>query len=152
MDRMELDLYKQLLVAKRNELLPDKLTTLFNAGRAEGRPGDFSDRANEEARMAFEAHLRQSKSRLLRAIEEALIRIEHNTFGVCQTCRRPIAEARLKAVPWTRPGKVCPHVETAVPMARCDSRQTIEPEPSIPFASLFIPATTARAANSTHHH
>ncbi len=119
MDTMELDLYKQLLVAKRNELLPGKLTTLFNAGRAEGRPGDFSDRANEEARMAFEAHLRQSKSRILRAIEEALIRIEHSTFGVCQTCRRPIAEARLKAVPWTRPGKVCPHVETAVLMARC---------------------------------
>ena len=107
MDRMELDLYKQLLVAKRNELLPDKLTTLFNAGRAEGRPGDFSDRANEEARMAFEAHLRQSKSRLLRAIEEALIRIEHGKFGICQACQRPIAEPRLKAVPWARRCRDC---------------------------------------------
>ena len=107
MDTMELDLYKQLLVAKRNELLPDKLTTLFNAGRAEGRPGDFSDRANEEARMAVEAHLSQSDSHLLRAIDEALARIKHGTFGVCEACQRPIAEARLKAVPWTRRCRDC---------------------------------------------
>ena len=107
MDTMELDLYKQLLVAKRNELLPGKLTTLFNAGMPEGRPGDFTDRANEEARIALEAHLRQSDSYLLRAIEEALIRIEHGTFGVCQACQRPIAEARLKAVPWTRRCRDC---------------------------------------------
>ena len=107
MDTMELDLYKQLLVAKRDELLPSKLRTLFDAGRAEGCPGDFTDRGSEEARMAFEAPLRQSDSHLLRAIEEALIRIEHGKFGICQACQRPIAEPRLKAVPWARRCRDC---------------------------------------------
>ena len=33
---------------------------------------------------------------------EALHRIEQGTFGVCRDCGEPIAEARLRAIPWTR--------------------------------------------------
>ena len=43
--------------------------------------------------------LHQSESHLLRAIEDALARIGHDQFGVCETCGSPISKARLEAVP-----------------------------------------------------
>ncbi|MGH9717383.1 MAG: TraR/DksA family transcriptional regulator [Candidatus Acidiferrales bacterium] len=38
--------------------------------------------------------------RLLRAIDEALVRIRRGTYGLCTSCQRPISAARLRAVPW----------------------------------------------------
>jgi DnaK suppressor protein len=51
--------------------------------------------------------LHQTDGRLLRVIEEALARIKQGTFGVCAVCRRPIARARLEAVPWTHLCREC---------------------------------------------
>src|SRR5947209_20331841 len=103
MKGVHLDRYGRLLLAKRQELLAGTHRTLLTAGGAEGHGGDPTDRATEEAQTALQVHLSQSDSHLLRAIEEALARIKkHGTFGVCDACKRPIAEARLKAVPWTR--------------------------------------------------
>lgn len=107
MEGIHLERYKRLLMAKRDELLPSAHRTSLTAGRAEGHGGDPTDRASEEAQTALQVHLSQNDSHLLRAIEGALIRIEHGTFGVCQACQRPIAEARLKAVPWARRCRSC---------------------------------------------
>lgn len=35
-------------------------------------------------------------------IDEALSRIDNGSYGVCEETGRPIAAARLKAIPWTR--------------------------------------------------
>ena len=35
-------------------------------------------------------------------IEEALKRIEKNTYGICELTGKPIPRARLEAIPWTR--------------------------------------------------
>jgi hypothetical protein len=43
----------------------------------------------------------------LRAIEDALARISHDRFGVCETCGSRISRARLEAVPWTRLCRDC---------------------------------------------
>jgi DnaK suppressor protein len=102
-----LDRYERLLLAKRQELVTGTLRTLLTAGRAEGHGGDPTDRATEEVQTALQVHLSQSDCHLLRAIEEALARIRHGTFGVCESCKRPIAVARLKAVPWNRLCRDC---------------------------------------------
>ena len=107
MEASALDHYKQLLLAKRRELLPAMVGTLLNSGKAEGWLGDFTDRAAEESQTTLQSHLRASDSHLLRAIEEALARIAQGTFGMCDVCERPIAEARLKAVPWTHLCRDC---------------------------------------------
>lgn len=101
MDARKVDGYKRLLLAKQHELLPATPRTSLTAGRAEGHGGDPTDRASEEVQTTLQVHLTQSDSHLLRAIEEALVRIEHGAFGACEVCKRPIAEARLKVVPWT---------------------------------------------------
>ena len=38
----------------------------------------------------------------LQAIDEALARVDDGTYGVCESCERDIAEARLEALPFTR--------------------------------------------------
>ena len=35
-------------------------------------------------------------------IEEALKRIEKNTYGICELTGKPIPKSRLEAIPWTR--------------------------------------------------
>jgi len=107
MDPFPSDEYKKVLLVKQRELLTASLGTLSNAGGVDERLGDPTDRATREAQTTLQAHLRESDTRLLRAIEEALARIAQGTFGVCDICERPIAEARLRVVPWTHLCRDC---------------------------------------------
>jgi DnaK suppressor protein len=101
----ELQRYKQLLVEKRRELLTTSAGAVIPAaGRVEGDP---VDQANADAEAELEIRLHRTDGRLLRAIEEALGRINHRGYGVCESCNRPIAKARLEAVPWTRHCRHC---------------------------------------------
>lgn len=45
--------------------------------------------------------LEENEERLLAEIDAALERIEEGTFGICQTCSKPIGTERLEAVPYT---------------------------------------------------
>jgi DnaK suppressor protein len=40
--------------------------------------------------------------KLLREISDALLRIDHGSYGVCMECEEPISPKRLDAVPWAR--------------------------------------------------
>lgn len=42
------------------------------------------------------------QSKLLKDVQAAILRIADGTFGMCLECDEPIAEKRLKAVPWAR--------------------------------------------------
>jgi len=45
--------------------------------------------------------------RQLKLVEEALDRIDAGDYGVCLSCDEPIAEKRLRALPWARYCLVC---------------------------------------------
>jgi DnaK suppressor protein len=51
--------------------------------------------------------LREREEQHLVQIEGALKRIEAGTFGLCQTCGKPIAPERLEALPWALDCVVC---------------------------------------------
>jgi DnaK suppressor protein len=107
MHAKELQRYKQLLVEKRQELQ----TPLTNAGAvipgAGGLEGDFLDQATADAEAELQIQLRQTDGRLLRAIDDAIARMKHGTYGVCEACKRPISKARLDAVSWTHVCRKC---------------------------------------------
>ena len=40
--------------------------------------------------------------KLLREVTDALLRIDHEHYGICMECEEPISVKRLEAVPWAR--------------------------------------------------
>jgi DnaK suppressor protein len=97
----ELDHYRQILQAKQRELFSGKASKEAQVPAARADRGDLVDQATAAAEADVQVRLRQTDSRLLRAIEEALDRIVHGTFGVCTDCGNDISTSRLNAVPWT---------------------------------------------------
>ena len=99
MNATQLGRHQQLLLAKRRELLATRVQRFTPVPGAGDPGGHLIDKANADAEAELQLCVHQSHGWLLRAIEEALIRIERGTYGVCEMCRQPIASARLKAVP-----------------------------------------------------
>ncbi len=92
--------YKKILLSKREEIAasPDRAT----AADETQRTGDWVDHSSQENDLHVNLALKQTDTKLLRAIDEALQRVDQGIFGICMDCDEPIAEARLDAVPWTR--------------------------------------------------
>ncbi|HLB88940.1 MAG TPA: TraR/DksA C4-type zinc finger protein [Terriglobales bacterium] len=111
MDARELQRYKQLLLAKLDELSATRAEALTPVMGARGPRGDLIDQAAVQTEAELQIHLCQTDIRLSRAIENALARIRVGAFGVCEACKRPISLARLEAVPWTRHCRDCKEQE-----------------------------------------
>jgi DnaK suppressor protein len=101
MEKTDLLVYKNLLLSKRQELSNGKSRADSNPTISE-RHGDPVDVAASETDAFTQIQLHQTDGKLLRAIEDALTRIQREKFGVCEECGEPISKARLEAVPWTR--------------------------------------------------
>ncbi|OAT85745.1 TraR/DksA C4-type zinc finger protein [Desulfotomaculum copahuensis] len=65
-----------------------------------------ADTGSELFERSKDFSLREAAKIKIRAIDEALDRIERGTYGNCEICGRPIAVERLQAVPYTT---VCIH-------------------------------------------
>ncbi|MCX8117759.1 MAG: RNA polymerase-binding protein DksA [Desulfobacterota bacterium] len=82
---------------------------LIEAGKAcsdmrNNREGDFpdpTDRASLEADRNFLLRIKDRERKLILKVKEALDRIDNGTFGICESCGRPISEKRLLARPMT---------------------------------------------------
>ena len=106
MNKSDLFRYKNLLFTKQQELSTSK--SLADSVPAASEPhGDPVDRAASESSASVQMRLKQTDSKLLRAIEDALTRIRQERFGTCEECGQPISKARLEAVPWARHCKEC---------------------------------------------
>ena len=98
-----------LNVKKYKDLLEKKKDDLMAAAPARTPPaepgsksGDWIDQSSQESDLHVRLALKQTDAKLLRAIEEAIHRIDQGTYGICMECEGTIAPARLEAVPWTR--------------------------------------------------
>ena len=106
MNKSDLLHYKNLLLVKQQQLSSGK--SLVESNPTAGEPhGDPVDLAASETSASVQLRLKQTDSKLLRAIEAALMRIRQERFGVCEECGQPISKARLEAVPWARHCKGC---------------------------------------------
>jgi DnaK suppressor protein len=106
MNKSDLLRYKNLLLSKRQELSTGK--SLVDSIPTAGEPrGDPVDMAASETDAATQIRLQQTDSKLLRAIEDAMMRIQHEKYGICEECGQPISQVRLEAVPWTRRCRDC---------------------------------------------
>lgn len=93
--------YRELLTRQLNDLLEEAGRTVEGMGTGREAFPDPTDRASLEADRNFLLRIRDRERRLIVKIREALGRIEDGTFGICEECGEPIAEARLVARPVT---------------------------------------------------
>src|SRR6185295_16153560 len=101
MEPTELSKYRTILEKKKDELLA-ATPARTPATEPGSRSGDWVDQSSLENDVHVRLALKQTDSKLLRAIEEAIHRIEQGTYSICMDCENAIAPARLEAVPWTR--------------------------------------------------
>jgi DnaK suppressor protein len=62
----------------------------------------MADSGTDNFDRDFALSLLSSDQDAIYEIEEALKRIERNTYGVCELTGKPIPKLRLEAIPWTR--------------------------------------------------
>ena len=105
-DARDLQRYNRLLLSKREELSATRGGGTFVPG-AGGLQGDFADQANSDTEADLQIRLHKTDGPLLRAIDDALVRVKQRTYGVCVTCGHLISKARLDAVPWTHQCRNC---------------------------------------------
>jgi DnaK suppressor protein len=68
-----------------------------------GEPsGDIYDQASSERDRELGLLLGDREREKVHAIDEALLRIEENEYGVCEECEEEIPLGRLKAMPFAR--------------------------------------------------
>jgi DnaK suppressor protein len=65
-----------------------------------GYGNHMADDASEAYEQAKDLALRQNAEQLLTKVEDALIRFDKGTYGICEHCGAEIDPARLKALPY----------------------------------------------------
>lgn len=111
LNRKELGEFRRLLLEKRRQLLGDMSGMEAEAFRAKGQDGSgdlstmpvhMADIGTDNYEQEFTLGLLESERRLLRDIDEALDRIEQNTYGICVGTGKAISLPRLRAKPWAK--------------------------------------------------
>ncbi len=92
--------FRQKLIAWREELLKESEVTIQNTLQAtELQKPDLADRASAETDHALELRTRDRERKLITKINEALLRIDDDTYGYCEETGEPIGVGRLDARP-----------------------------------------------------
>ena len=110
---------KQMLISRQRELL-NELRGKIRGVRAEGsrqdrarlNPGDISDVDTQDD---LEFALIQMKAETAHKINDALLRLEAGTYGLCFECGEQIGQPRLRALPFAVRCKDC---EEAIEIAQ----------------------------------
>jgi DnaK suppressor protein len=104
----ELEHYRDLLLAKRRELVGDMSQMEREALRSaagtnlSNLPLHMADMGTDNYEQEFTLGLVEKDRQLLREINNALAKIMDGTFGICEGTGKPISTPRLEAQPWAR--------------------------------------------------
>jgi DnaK suppressor protein len=95
--------YQKHLLELRERLL-NQMSGLAKESAEElaGYSLHMADSGTDNFDRDFALSLLSSDQDAIYEIEEALKRIEKNTYGICELTSKPIPKARLEAIPWTR--------------------------------------------------
>ena len=102
MNQEKLIYFKGVLEGRLKALLEEAEKAVNGMGqeRSEDFP-DPTDRASFESDRNFQLRIKDRERKLIIKVREALDRIENGTFGICDSCGKPISEKRLMARPVT---------------------------------------------------
>jgi RNA polymerase-binding transcription factor DksA len=104
----ELEHFRELLLAKRREILGDLRSMEHEALRSSGGsnlsnlPIHMADMGTDNYEQEFTLGLVEKDRQMLREINAALLKIQTGTFGMCEALGKPINKERLEYQPWAR--------------------------------------------------
>lgn len=93
---------RTMLIKRRDSLvrsLRNELNTKWSTTPATD-VRDYGDAASDSEFRELRAELANADARDLHQINEAILRVDEGTYGLCSDCQRSIPIARLKALPY----------------------------------------------------
>ncbi|KKP23878.1 MAG: Transcriptional regulator, TraR/DksA family [candidate division TM6 bacterium GW2011_GWF2_28_16] len=94
-----LEKIKHKLLERRAEMMQD-LDALTSQKASDGQVQDSGDEALSLTMENLQTSLEKTDIDELRLIDNALMRLEKNEYGVCMDCGEPIASKRLETFPY----------------------------------------------------
>ena len=99
-DRGRYEVLSQMLTERQAEIR-NKLRSLREVlPAAVTQVKDDEERSMEDFVLGMDFALMEMESETLRKIDEALLRLDEGSYGVCSECDESISEMRLKALPF----------------------------------------------------
>jgi len=105
--KKELRHFREILLAKRRQLIGDVTSMESEAltggsGSLSHLPQHMADQGSDTYDQTLALDLAASQRTLLKEINDALDRIDHGAYGVCERLGKPISPERLEHTPWAR--------------------------------------------------
>lgn len=91
--------FRQKLLRWRGELLQESTETLQHLQEDNVPEADLTDRASTETDRSIELRTRDRERKLIQKIDDALRRLEDQSYGYCVETAEPISIKRLEARP-----------------------------------------------------
>ena len=115
---------KQMLISHQRQLLNDvqgRIRSIRDEGAHRHRPGhNPAETLDVEPQDDLEFALIQMKSETLKKNNDALLRLEEGTYGLCFECGEQIAQPRLRALPFALRCKDCEEtIEMTLQLRSC---------------------------------
>ncbi len=102
--KTQLGQLRTALEAEREQLLAQATDLDAEADIKQWRDAGFDDDPADTGSANFERERAQSLAnharRILREIDDALVRMDNGTYGLCERCGDPIEFARLEVIPY----------------------------------------------------
>jgi len=122
----EIEKFKAILLAKRNEILGnvecmENETLRREKSDLSNMPIHMADVGTDNYDLENTLGLMESERKILKEIDGALNRIEDGTYGVCEGNGEPILKERLRAIPWARYCVACAALSEKGLLVREDS-------------------------------
>lgn len=92
---------RKQLQARREEMAAALRRATAEFIKEEETFSDSVDQASADVDRSFALQMKNRERNILWQIDEALQRMDDGNFGECERCEESIAEARLKAFPFT---------------------------------------------------
>jgi DnaK suppressor protein len=103
MEHKKLKLFREKLLTRKQEILE-----AYNKNKTYGKEADedgaqdIADKATNSYTKEFLFSLSNSEREMLQDVDEALLRIDARSYGVCVVCEAEMEKRRLEAVPWAK--------------------------------------------------
>jgi len=111
MTKKEKEYFKKLIIKQREEILEEikrisedtlRKSQKDATGDISGYTYHMADVATDTYDREFSLGLATDEHKIIYELNDALKRLEEDTYGICENCKNPIPKTRLKAIPYAR--------------------------------------------------